>query len=51
VTNQSASGTQQIAHASENLNRLTLNLQELVSKFNIGTDTREYSKTQNENIV
>lgn len=35
VTQQSASGVQQIAHASEDLNRLTLNLQELITKFKI----------------
>lgn len=35
VTQQSASGIQQIAHASEDLNRLTLNLQELISQFKV----------------
>ncbi len=35
VTNESASGVQQIARAAEDLNRLTINLQELVSKFKI----------------
>ncbi len=35
VTHQSASGIQQIARATEDLNRLTLNLQELISKFEI----------------
>lgn len=35
VTQQSASGVQQIAHASEDLNRLTLNLQSLVEQFKI----------------
>ena len=35
VTTQSASGIQQIAHASEDLNRLTLNLQELISQFKV----------------
>jgi len=35
VTQQSASGIQQIAHASEDLNQLTLNLQELVETFKI----------------
>jgi methyl-accepting chemotaxis protein len=35
VTTQSASGIQQIAHASEDLNRLTLNLQELIAQFKV----------------
>ncbi|MBK7500158.1 MAG: HAMP domain-containing protein [Ignavibacteriales bacterium] len=35
VTAQSASGIQQIAHASEDLNRLTLNLQELIAQFKV----------------
>ncbi len=35
VTQQSASGIQQIAHASEDLNRLTLNLQELIAQFKV----------------
>jgi methyl-accepting chemotaxis protein len=36
VSNESATGLQQIAHASEDLNNLTTNLQNLISKFNIG---------------
>jgi methyl-accepting chemotaxis protein len=36
VTNESSSGIREIARASEDLNRLTLNLQELIGKFNIG---------------
>jgi methyl-accepting chemotaxis protein len=39
VTQESASGIQQIAHASEDLNRLTLNLQELVAQFKIDDST------------
>jgi methyl-accepting chemotaxis protein len=35
VTNESASGIQQIARAAEDLNRLTLNLQELIGQFKI----------------
>ncbi|MDP3150690.1 MAG: methyl-accepting chemotaxis protein [Ignavibacteria bacterium] len=35
VTNESASGIQQIARAAEDLNRLTVNLQELASRFKI----------------
>lgn len=35
VTQESASGVTQIARASEDLSRLTLNLEEMVSKFNL----------------
>ncbi|MBA4252231.1 MAG: hypothetical protein C0442_10990 [Chlorobiaceae bacterium] len=35
VTHETASGIQQIAKAAEDLNRLTVNLQDLVSKFKI----------------
>ena len=42
VTQQSASGFQQIAHASEDLNRLTLNLQELVAQFKVVENGSEY---------
>ena len=35
VTQESASGTHQIAHAAEDLNRLTLNLENLISQFKI----------------
>lgn len=35
VTNESAAGVQEIARASEDLSRLTINLQELISKFKI----------------
>jgi len=35
VAQESASGTQQIAHAAEDLNRLTLNLEGLISKFKL----------------
>ncbi|MCU7525295.1 MAG: HAMP domain-containing protein [Ignavibacteria bacterium] len=35
VTQQSAAGTEQIARAAEDLNRLTVNLQELVSRFKL----------------
>jgi methyl-accepting chemotaxis protein len=35
VTQESASGIQQIAHASEDLNRLTLNLQDLIAQFKV----------------
>ena len=35
VSQESSSGIQQIAHASEDLNRLTLNLQELIAQFKV----------------
>lgn len=35
VTQETAGGIQQIAHASEDLNRLTLNLQELIAQFKL----------------
>jgi methyl-accepting chemotaxis protein len=48
VAHESATGLQQIAHASEDLNRLTLNLQELISKFNIGnSNLKELNKNKN----
>lgn len=39
VTHENANGIQQIAHASEDLNNLTLNLQELISRFKIEEPT------------
>lgn len=47
VTHENANGIQQIAHASEDLNRLTLNLQDMISRFKIvdATDTRRDEKT------
>jgi methyl-accepting chemotaxis protein len=43
VTQESAAGISQIAKASEDLNRLTVNLQELISRFKIdnSTDSRQ----------
>jgi methyl-accepting chemotaxis protein len=35
VTQESAAGTSQIAHAADDLNRLTLNLQQLLSRFKL----------------
>jgi methyl-accepting chemotaxis protein len=39
VTQESAAGISQIAKASEDLNRLTVNLQELISRFKIDAST------------
>jgi methyl-accepting chemotaxis protein len=38
VTQESASGVQQIAHAAEDLNRLTNNLNNMVSRFTVSDD-------------
>ncbi|MGE5430414.1 MAG: methyl-accepting chemotaxis protein [Syntrophomonadaceae bacterium] len=43
VTQQSESGTEQIARAAEDLNRLTVNLQELVSRFKLSEDADRHS--------
>jgi methyl-accepting chemotaxis protein len=39
VTHESAAGTQQIARTAEDLNKLTENLRQLVSKFNVGSQS------------
>ncbi|MBL1212506.1 MAG: HAMP domain-containing protein [Ignavibacteriae bacterium] len=41
VSQESASGVQQVANASEDLNRLTVNLQELISRFKIAEQKTE----------
>ena len=51
VTQESASGIQQIAHASEDLNRLTLNLQELVAQFRYDESESKYAVRKNGKIV
>ena len=51
VTQQSASGIQQIAHASEDLNRLTLNLQEIVAQFKVDNVGSSYAVRQNGKLV
>ncbi|MBW7841515.1 MAG: methyl-accepting chemotaxis protein [Ignavibacterium sp.] len=51
VTQQSASGLQQIAHASEDLNRLTLNLQELIAQFKVDNSTSHFAVRQNGKLV
>jgi methyl-accepting chemotaxis protein len=47
VTHQSAAGTQQIAKAAEDLNNLTVNLQELISKFKIDESDSLHGYSQN----
>ena len=44
VTQETASGIQQIAHAAEDLNRLTVSLQEMISRFKI-SGVNENQKT------
>ncbi len=51
VTQQSASGIQQIAHASEDLNRLTLNLQELIAQFKLEGKEEKYAVRQNGKLI
>jgi methyl-accepting chemotaxis protein len=41
VAQESASGTQQIAHAAEDLNKLTLNLEGLISRFTLTSSRGE----------
>jgi len=45
VTQESAAGVQQIARAAEDLNRLTVNLQELVLRFKIDDSTNGNGKS------
>jgi len=51
VTNESAGGIQQIAHASEDLNRLTLNLQDLISNFKIDSKDSNFVASKNRKLV
>ncbi|MGE5352127.1 MAG: methyl-accepting chemotaxis protein [Acidobacteriota bacterium] len=45
VSQQSAAGTEQIARAAEDLNRLTVNLQELISRFKLEEGDRGHSQS------
>ena len=51
VTQESASGIQQIAHASEDLNRLTLNLQELVARFKVDEGGSKFAVRSNGKLI
>ncbi|MGE5496960.1 MAG: methyl-accepting chemotaxis protein, partial [Syntrophothermus sp.] len=44
VTQESAAGTEQIAKAAEDLNRLTVNLQDLISRFRLAGNDRAMSR-------
>jgi methyl-accepting chemotaxis protein len=47
VTQESAGSTQQIAQSAEDLNRLTLNLENLIAKFKIENDNQAFSVNEN----
>jgi len=51
VIHESANGIQQIALASEDLNRLTINLQEIVSQFKVDNTKQSFAVRQNGKIV
>ena len=51
MIHESASGIQQIALASEDLNRLTINLQEIVSQFKVDNTKQSFAVRQNGKIV
>ena len=51
VTNESAGGIQQIAQASEDLNRLTINLQDLVAKFKLDDKNSRLAVRTNGKII
>ncbi len=51
VSQESASGVQQIANASEGLNRLTVNLQDLIAKFKISDLKAENVKSESDSWV
>ena len=53
VIDQSASGTQLVAHSAEDLNRMTNNLQNIISKFKIDVNDKEsrYSVRKNGKLI
>jgi methyl-accepting chemotaxis protein len=51
VTQQSASGIQQIAGAAEDLNKLTVNLQDLIGRFNFGNGETHYAVRKNGKLI
>jgi methyl-accepting chemotaxis protein len=51
VTQETASGNQQIAHAAEDLSRLTLNLQNLISRFQLSDDNAKELVIKNRNAI
>jgi methyl-accepting chemotaxis protein len=52
VTSETASGTQQVARAAEDLNHLTVNLQELIGQFRLSSGSpKEMQKGGGEGVV
>lgn len=51
VAQESALGIQQIARASESLNQLTIDLQNMISKFHIGEGNHNYLATRPKNFL
>lgn len=51
VTQETAGGIQQIAQASEDLSRLTITLQELISKFKLDENQSAFAVRQNGKLV
>jgi len=51
VTQETAGGIQQIAHASEDLSRLTVNLQELISKFKLDESDARFAVRKNGKLI
>ncbi len=51
VTQESASGVQQIAQASEDLSKLTVNLQELIARFKLDENEKSFAVRQNGKLV
>lgn len=51
VTQETAGGIQQIAHASEDLSRLTVTLQELIAKFKLDENQSSFAVRKNGKLV
>ena len=51
VTQETAGGIQQIAQASEDLSRLTVNLQELIAKFKLDERINSFSAKKEKKLV
>ncbi|HEX2866262.1 MAG TPA: methyl-accepting chemotaxis protein [Ignavibacteriales bacterium] len=51
VTQQSAAGIEQIAHAANDLNKLTMNLQELITRFRLKSNSSYSGSNQNKRLL
>ncbi|MEW6194080.1 MAG: methyl-accepting chemotaxis protein [Bacteroidota bacterium] len=51
VAHESASGIQQVARAAEDLNQLTVNLQNIISRFTISSNLSSYAVRKNGKLV